>query len=1038
MKQLFKTLTILCIIISSAVASETGSASIFSFYNGVALEKSEVLLDGKYSYYTDEDGSVELILETGEHQIEIFAKDENGQSLGYVKKTIEIKDSRDTQVIATFKEENLTPYVEVDTPVGVLASDITDTTNTAIFHGMVRTSDKNLPIANARVFVKGTSIDAKTDENGNFYVEVPADTPISLSIVHSEYSAQTINDITLKKDQTINQEIKLTPASMELEEFIVLAPRVEGSISALIAEAKNSNSISNIIGSEQMSKQGDSNAASALKRVAGVTIIGGKYVYVRGLGDRYSATELNGLSLPSPNPIKRTVPLDMFPSGVIGSLQVQKTASADVTGAFGGGYVNIRTKEKFDEDYAKLKLGIEVHSSFGQDVITSQGGSTDFFGIDDGYRAFDSSFIDSITPKIGEIKPSLNKTDAQMQELITQRSYNHVNTTVPLGANIEMQFAKKIKLNGDHKVYVSGDYGYKTKYKNINYTEYDYILSSTGVQSDDPDNIADTARYVNSIQHGGILNLGYSYRSLDLKFSKLYVLNTLNQSRFSEGTFGENNSNEQQTYFEWQERELDSNQFTGGFDYKIAIPNRFDFGLEYATANEYVPNDIYYNYLKSTIPGSEYEFTRNQSLLTFLNRTTEDVVMNYYVKNRTDIPLLSDKDFFEIGFTSEIKDRVSRVNRIQMQSKISDTDITTGPIDGVINTQYPDTDLNFDLGSQPKESFDGSLDRTAYYFNTLIKPTQDMDITFGIRHVDLTETIYQFQTVDNIVTSVENSLSFQKTLPSMTLKYAFNKSNQLKFAYSETFIYPDFREFSNTEFIHPVFIAKVAGNPDLIETDIQSYDLQYGYYFNDTDNITASLFYKHMKNPIEDVREFTTSTLDKFSFENSEQADLSGIELSWYKNLGFISDYADNFTFFGNYTYIESAVTLTEEQKAKYVTTERGLQGLSPEVINLALSYQDKERSLNISYNKMSERLMRVALKNGTTILGLDDYETPPDLVDFTWIEKFQWKSIGTDIDMTFKIKNLLDSETVWRQGSKVSLQYKEGTSYSLSFSAKI
>ncbi|MEA3370994.1 MAG: carboxypeptidase-like regulatory domain-containing protein, partial [Campylobacterota bacterium] len=911
---------------------------------------------------------------------------------------------------------------------------------TGVLSGVVLTSDKNQPIQNARIFVKGTSIDAKTDENGKFSVTIPANTNVSISIVHSEYSAETITKIKVAKDETLSREVKLTPASMELEEFIVLAPKIEGSVTALITEVKESNSISNIIGSEQMSKQGDSNAASALKRVAGITIMGGKYIYVRGLGDRYSATELNNMSLPSPNPIKRTVPLDMFPSGVIGSLQVQKTASADITGAFGGGYVNIRTKEKFNNDYAKIKLGIEAHSSLGENTITAQGGGSDWSGKDDGYRAFENSFVSSITPQVGGIDPkSVALPDnTKMQEIISQRSYNHQNSSVPLGTSVGLEFAKKIELADEHDLYILGGYGYKTKSKNIIYTDYDYITSRTGEQEDEPDNTVETARNVNSIQHGGMLNIGYNYKSLDLKFLKLYVLNTLDQSRFAEGTFGENNSDEQQTYFEWQERELDTNQLSGGFDYKVVVPNRFDFGVEYATANEYVPNDVYYNYKKNTLPDAEYAFMRNQSELTFLNRTTDDELTNYYLKNRTDIPLLSDKDYLEIGMTTESKTRESRINRVQMKSSLRDQDITTGAIDGIVNSENPDDDLQFNLLSLPKESFDASLDKNAYYLKSLIKPSEESDLTLGVRYIDLTQTIHQFDTLDNIVVTEDNALSFQKTLPSVAFKYAFNKSNQFKVAYSETFVYPDFREFSNTEFIHPVFIAKVAGNPDLIETDIQSLDFQYGYYFNDTDNITASLFYKHMDNPIEDVRAFSTSTLDKFSFENSSEADLAGVELSWYKKLDFMHEYAKNFIFFGNYTYIDSTVTLTEEQKTKFVTSERGLQGLSPQVINLALSYQEKKRSLNISYNKMSERLMRVALKNGDVILGLDDYEEPPHLLDFTWIEKFRWDSIGSDIDMTFKVKNILDGETTWRQKDKTTLKYKTGSSYSLSFSAKI
>lgn len=1041
MYKIFRVVTLfLLLTISSLHAEQTGTLSVFSIHNGEPLLGTEITVDASKTYRTDKDGFAQIELSVGTHQVEMFAKDLNSNNLGYLKKPVLIKESRDTQIIATFKSEQVMPDVKIDVPVGELAKQKNYLDGaTGVLNGVVVTSDKSEPIANARVFVKGSSSDSRTDKNGKFSIKIPADINVSISVVHSEYSAQTLSNIVVGKDKEITTKIELTPASLELEEFVVLAPKVEGSIATLIEEVKNSNSISNIIGAEQMSKQGDSNAASALKRVAGVTILGGKYIYVRGLGDRYSATELNNMSLPSPNPIKRTVPLDMFPSGVIGSLQVQKTASADITGAFGGGYVNIRTKDKFNEDYAKITLGTEAHSSYGESAISSQGGGSDWTGKDDGFRSFDSSFVSSITPSPGGIDPtSVDLPDnSAMQEIVSQRSYNHQNTTVPLGKSIGVEFAKKIELADNHNLYVLGGYGYKTQSENIIYTEYDYITSLTGEQEEDPDNTANTARNVNSIQHGGMLNIGYNYQSLDLKFLKLYVLNTLDQTRFSEGTFGENNSDEQQTYFEWQERELDTNQLSGGFDYKIIIPNRFDFGIEYATANEYVPNDITYNYKKSTIPGSEYAFIRRQSELTFLNRTTNDELTTYFLKNKTSLYLLSDDDYIEIGMATEAKTRESRVNRIQMRSDITDTTITTGPIDGIINTTNPDDDLDFNLLSLPKESFDASLDRNAYYLKSSIKPSEASDIIVGLRFVDLKQTIHQFASTGGIVVTDDNSLSFQKTLPSLSVKYAFDKHNQIKFAYSETFIYPDFREFSNTEFIHPVFIALVKGNPNLIETDILNLDFQYGYYFNDLDNITASIFYKHMDNPIEDVRAFSTSTLDTFSFENSAAADLIGIELSWYKNLGFIHSYAKNFVIFGNYTYLNSAVTLTDEQKSKFVTQERELQGLSPQVINVALSYQEKNRSLNLSYNKMSKRLMRVALKNGDVILGLDDYEIPPQLLDFTWIEKFRLDSIGSDIDMTFKIKNILDAETVWVQEDKTTLKYKTGSSVSLSFGAK-
>ena len=306
MKSLFRYISIFLVLTSLAYAQKMGTASVFTFFDGTALSNNEVLVNGKDSYMTDADGSVEIDLNVGFHQIEIFGKASDGNHLGYAREQIEIKESRDTQAIVSFSKEDSIPAINVDTPLGKLGGRESYLKHSAkgVLEGIVLTSDKNMPISNARVFVKGTSIDAKTDDNGKFSIKIPADSHVSISIVHSEYSSQTINNLVVEKDSSISTEVKLTPASMELEEFIVLAPKISGSIASIMQEEKQSNSISNILGSEEFSKKGDSDAASALKRVTGVTLIGGKNIYVRGLGDRYSNIEMNSMPLPSPDPTK--------------------------------------------------------------------------------------------------------------------------------------------------------------------------------------------------------------------------------------------------------------------------------------------------------------------------------------------------------------------------------------------------------------------------------------------------------------------------------------------------------------------------------------------------------------------------------------------------------------------------------------------------------------------------------------------------------------------------------------------------------------
>ncbi len=1044
---------LLMAFVASLWAIDTGSLSFYLMKDGKPMKDQQVVIFKKSSsaviempssynrhaeFVTDEDGYLNTVLPVGTYQLQVLAKD-GDIAQAFVKKPFVIQQNKESQIIVSLNENDKVTFEDREAPKAEAVTS-TDQNLSAKEKGFIKlslvSSEDGSKVQNARIFVQGHSVDMKTDKAGQATLTL-LEGEHTISIIHSNYSAQTIKLVVLPNEVVV-RKLEMTPASMSLEEFVVLAPSVEGSVASVVEEEKMSEGIANIVGSEQMARQGDSNAASALKRVAGVTLIGGKDIYIRGLGDRYSVTELNSMPMPSPNPIKRTIPLDMFPSSIIGSLQVQKTFSPDITGAFGGGYVNIRTKKSTDEDYVKLKMGLNAHDSMGNTAISHAGSDMDWTGYDYSYRPFSTNFSGSVTPVVGEEAPNLGAyTGPEIRTMLQGRSVNRYAENVPYGAEFGMEVGKSFVFSDDHELNILATYDYKAEAALRQYTSHDYIISSTG-EIQDLDNTAVNDLYKTTYQHGGVLNANYRLRNFDLGYTLLYVLNTLDQTRSIEGTFGENNSQELQSYFEWQQRQLFVNQFNGGFDYELFSDNRFNFGAEFAMANEYVPNDVSYNYLRDS-ETSPYQFKRNESKLTYDNRETDDELVSLYLNNRTQIPLFSEEDYLEVGALTEKKEREFRRVTLLVDSNIANTNsITYAPINDIIN--YTDgSELDYDLASQPKDSYDAEFNRDALYFKSLLKPVDPLEITFGLRRVDVAQHVDQFTTeAGSIVGTERNSLEFKKTLPSIAAKYAFNDNNQLRLAYSETFVYPDFREFVASEFIHPVYLAKVTGNPDLVETDIKNIDARYEYYFNATDLVSFALFYKDMKNPIEDTRLDTTGTIPRFSFHNADSAELAGYELSWYKHLDFISDSLDNLIFSGNYTHIESAIELTPEQKATLVTQERELQGLSPNVINLAMTYEDEDnRVVTLSYNKMDERLMRVAIKNGTVILGLDDYEIPPDLVDLTWIEKFKVDSLDTNMALTFKAKNLLDDETVWTQGGKTTLVYKTGRSYSLSLSAK-
>jgi len=1045
MKHLFKTITILLLLSSALIADETGSASIFSFFNGLPLEKNEVFLDGKYSYFTDEDGSVELILETGKHQIEIFAKDNQGQNLGYSKKTIEIKEGRDTQVIATFNDEGLTPRVDIDTPLGksellnVNASEITGT-----IHGLVLTSDKGLPIANARVFVKGTSIDAKTDKNGNFYVNVPADIKISISIVHSEYSAQTINDLIVTKDDTVNTEVTLTPASMELEEFIVLAPQVKGSIATIMAEEKESQAITNIIGSAEISKKGDSSAAGALKRVTGVTIIGGKDVYVRGLGGRYSNVEMNSLPIPSPDPQRRTVPLDIFPSDVIGSLKVQKSATADIPANFGGGYVDIRTKDKSKDNYIKLTTEIKANSNTGKEVNSYKGSSTDWQGKDDGYRAIPSQILNDSKIVVGETVPTFDTANnKQYTTDITNRLFTTTKEKLPYGGKVSLEAAYNLEIADKHIVsfFANFNYGQDHVSRNEEYFGYAYEQATDSLYKD-PESFGDIYLAVDTYTNAGIFNVSYNYANVfNIKYTKLYSKISEKVTKIADGIANSDNDWKIRYDLNWEERTLDVNQITGDVKYQIAnTENVFSFGGELATANLNQPSNYKYAYLRDlsgtgAVLGDSYldRFSAN----AFLNLTSKDDMAALSFKNRTTGRIFSNSDYIEVGVSSSLKTRESRynkylINQSSASGKLTD-DIDT-IYDKYIRQNYDGT-FTLDISFQPAYWYDAEVEESSVYINSLLKPFSNTEILVGARKVDFKQTVYKYTNNGNLFAPVEKtpeSLEFNNILPSLGIKLAFDQKNQLTFAYSQTYIVPDLREFTETEYFHPYEVATVRGNPNLVNTDITNIDLKYNHYFSNTENIGIGSFYKYLDKPIEDTQE-RSSSLPVYSYDNADNAVLYGIEIDGRISLNFLHNNMKRYFVSGNFSYTKSEVTLRKEQEATLTTNNRELQGLSPTVVNLSIGYEHRYRNVTLSYNKMSERIRKLGVIDNNDEYP-DYYEIPPAVLDFVWIEAFK-----NGLTIKLKLKNLLDQETIWYQGSKenITRKFKNGTFYSFALSYK-
>ncbi len=1021
-----------------------GSLSVLVFSEGKPLVFNEIKVDGKKTFTTDNDGAIQTRLSVGKHQVEIFGKDAVGVTLGYFKKQVEIEKGKDTQVIATLSKTGA-DTIDIDVPVKSTAQDdveVVTSTGTGTISGRVLSSQGNKPISGARVFVRGTSVDIRTDTNGRFSTTVPSGKSLSISVVHSAYSAQTVGGISVKANGSTSKTVKLTPASMELEEFVVLAPKVEGSITDVIQEEKNTNSIANIIGAEAFSKKGDSSAAAALKRASGITLVGGN-VYVRGLGDRYGNIEMNSMPLPSPNPLKRLVPLDIFPASVIGAMKIQKSGEADIPASFGGGYINIRTKQSVTEDFIKITLGTGGNSNTGDSVISQDGSANDWTGYDNGYWK----------------RPSSSLSENEFTQAYFKRDMSTPYQTLPVNFDGKIEAAKSYTIDDDHTISLFGTYRYKQQHEANTLEQFstDMARDTLGIDfTTSPPTAVYGPYYVkkltetttesssSSYSHGGVFDIGYNYLDVfRINYTKLYTHEALKSTsyRVIDDISGVAATNYTYT-LRWIEKTLDADQLNGAFDYQIFdLDSKLNFGLQRARSRFNNPNTMEYmfedcpEHLRGT-PQCTTGKRLPDSVPNLNSRAekSEDVIDTYYLTNTFDIPFFSEEDYLEVGIsqTNKTRDFSSAPGRFIERTEIrelqrDDNGNYIGDIQTLIDVHgdsltFQESPLNNSANIQ------ASVDQKNVFTKFFMNPFEALEVIAGIRYADISQTT---STIDplNPSNNTSDTIELDKFFPSFSLRYKYNKDNHIDFAMSKTYVMPDLIEFADTIIVAPSEKRiDILGNPELQPTMISNIDLKYSYYFSENDFIKIGGFYKELKNPIEDTEKKSASEdVSVYTFINSDKATILGLELDGRVGLGLFHDTLSHFYLSGNYTYLDSEVTLTEEQALRLTTDNRQLQGLSQHILNLAVEYETEERSLVFAYNKMGERIRKIGFKDVPTtdpLLGIPDtYEIPPQVLDFVWKEKF-----SHGLDLKLKVGNILNEETIWyRYGG--SLGKGSGTS---------
>jgi outer membrane receptor protein involved in Fe transport len=820
---------------------------------------------------------------------------------------------------------------------------------------------------------------------------------------------------------------------------------------ANIPEPKRETSeISSFLSVEDLAKQGDGNAAMALRRVTGLTLVGNRFIYVRGLGERYSSALLNGMPLPSPEPLRRVVPLDLFPSAILESAAAQKTYSPQYSAEFGGGLVEIRTKG------VPERRILEAEVSFGGNTETTwrnglmyDGGSYDWLGFDSGVRSLPDPLRDAI--KSNKRVNSLNFTNTELQtigrSLENSKLWVLFDGTTPGNIGLDFTYGDRLPFSALDAGFMMS-VGYDNSWTTKRGVQQEGQLG-VGGQLD----VGDDFNFVstqNDVRWHGLLGLGANTDTAEYKFTSLYIRSTTKEGRILQGQSRQFDAVTREDSLEWFERQMWTNQIDGlhTIDDKLTI----NWKGSYSIASRDAPYERAVQYRDFGDGVLRYDQQRAQNLTRF--STVDDTILS----GGLDVAYKADftgRDFtIKAGYSYTDTDRESeqRDYRLLALGGPIPPELLSSRIDYIFADQninpgrYVLTEIT---GSSSPPAYLGALKVHGAYAGFDAEVVDYVRAALGVRYEtgDQIVDTYDYYTPN---LGIDARIKRDYWLPAGTVTWNFAEDMQARIGASQTIGRPQFREIAPTDFIDPDTDRRFIGNPFLINPRINNIDARWEWYFDDQQYVTLGGFYKTIKNPIEETVVAGGDRL-RTTFQNVPRAKIYGLEaeakyifttdfdMAWFNTKDFFVS--------TNYTLSESKIDIKPgdtiirasglEVPAEFVVADgRPLQGHSKHIFNIQLGYEDVEaRSAATLLLNYSSKRIRAVSSGGVGSLP-DVYEQPPLSLDFNYNRSFDlW---GGEYEVGLNVENILGSSYSATQrlgASRVDVDtYDVGQSFSVSF----
>ena len=859
-------------------------------------------------------------------------------------------------------------------------------------------------------------------------------------------------------------------------EEVMVQGRLQDSAQMLINERLDEEVVTDILGSEMIGRVGDSTVAAALRRVSGLSLVNDKFVYVRGLGERYSSTTLNGATVPSPDLTRNVIPLDIFPTSVVESLAVQKSYSADQTANFGGGNVDIRTKGIPDQLTYSLEVGTGFNTETDGDVLSYSGGDDDAFGTDDGTRAMSGDLKAALDRFSGRLDVNSIRNTLIAEGNIYDSPEEARSTAEALNRNLALELNRDIAIEEESS---NPDSDFKASVGNRFYLDDNWEVGFlTGgsykskwrenetvqrVYGDPKEQYGVKTESTYAVDITGNVNLGVSFAGEhSVSLTSLFLRNTDDKTAVKD-FFNENSSKSDGRGFRdysirFEERELFVNQLKGhhsvGAETKSMFGNLldwvpedlvFDWYYSDSTATTDIPNEVVVQAFTENNPSTgevlSSSIRMNNGSASFRFTELEDEVRSYGWSATLPLEFSSSSLELSGGFARNEKGRTYKETRFGLGVLgVSDDTILDGTLDQVFSDENiinDDNSYSLVRAGIDNKSYIAATTTDAVFGKVDWTLSETWRISAGARWEDYNQAAIDWNpygyTVEEPQVPMDpeelaNSVfSEDKVYPALSLTYMSDfwaETFQLRFGASQTAVRPDLREITDAVYLDPITGERVSGNSSVRPSEVTNFDVRAEWFFGNGDNLTISAFYKDITDPIEFFEKATSDTDTGREIINAESGEVAGIELEGLKNMGFLGEAMDSFFVQGNLTLQDSELVAGGE--ADSPTNEvRAMAGASEYVVNMLVGFDspDGDHSATLGYNVFGERLYLAGR------LGAPDaFEQPFHSLDLT----YSWYPTQ-EMTVKAKLQNLLDeSIEIERKGVTV-FEEQPGTNFSLS-----